>query len=269
MIPECKKPITMRIAVLSWEPHVLSSGQVRGIQFFGCVQQNTSVEFGIVCEEDGFKATFDGERYMFGTNEKPMQFVQEVSVGSLLRFTVWGMKPSDMNEISYGSVIVVDGVNCTTRGSNIYFNATLVVSVEPVKINFVDSLPNASYSTDDAVLSKIQLKPYYMQGCADHSNNMPPFYFEDVVMKVKADQPYFKPYIEFSLTMVEGDLRIAIGATVKPALCKEFVAINGLQGIMEDIAPCPEEWNFTLVGHLTSYVAGSKQCVFITSGFFY
>ena len=264
--PAYKKPLTMRIAVLSWEPHVLASGQVRGVRFEGCVQKYT---LGSLDEDDGFKATFDGERYMFGTNEKPMQFVQEVNIGSLLRFTVWGMKPSDANEISYGSVILVDGVNCTVKGSNLYFNATLVVNVEPVKINFVDCLPNASYSTVGAVLSQIQLKPCYIQGCKHHSENMPPFYFEDVVMKLKADQPYFKPYIEFSLTMIQGEERIAVGATVKPALSEEFIEKNGLRGVMECIIPYPEKWNFTLVGHLTSYVAGSRQCIFVTSGFFY
>lgn len=267
MTPACKKPLTMRIAVLSLEPHVLASGQVRGVRFDGCVQQ---YNLDTLDEEDGFKATFDGKRYMFGTNEKPMQFVQEVNIGALLRFTVWGMKPSDANELSYGSVIIVDGVNCTMKGSNLYFNATLVVNVEPVKINFMDCLPNACYSsTDGAVLSKIQLTPCYMRGCTHHSENMPPFYFEDIVMKVKADQPYFKPYIEFSLTMVQGDERIAIGATVKPALSEEFIEKNGLHGIMEDVIPHPEEWNFTLVGHLTSYIAGSKQCIFMTSGFFF
>lgn len=265
-IPECRRPLTLRVAVLSWEPHVVGSGQVRGVQFSACVQR-----YGLetLDESDGFKATFDGEKYMFSSNEKPDEFVHEAKIGSLLRFTVWGMKPSDAQNITYGNVIVVDGVNCTMKGTNLYFNATLVVNIEKQNINFVDFLPNARFSTDGDVLTKMQLNPYYIQGCDHHTDNMPPFFFEDVVMKLRADQPLFKPYIEFNFTMVEGDVRVAVGTTIRPPLCEEFVMMNGIQGVMDNIIPNPDSWNFTLVGYLTSYTTGSKQRVFVTSGFFY
>ena len=267
VVPVSLKPITIRTAILSWEPQVIGgSGRVRGVQFTGCVQRHTHDAIG---KEDGFKATFDGDRYMFSTNETPMEYAQEVRVGALLRFTVWGMQPSDALDIGYGSVVVVDGVKCTMKGSNIYFNATLVVCIEPEKINFVDFLQRARYCTDGALLSKMQLNPNYIQGCSLHADNMPPYYFEDVVMKVRADQPHFKPYVEFNFTMVDGKERIAGGATVRPALSDAFIKLNGVQNIMDNIAPFPEKWNFTLVGYLTSHVPGSKQRVFATSGFFY
>ncbi len=265
-MPECRRPVTIKTALLSWEPHMIHTGRARGVQFTGCVQR---YNLGTTDEGDGYKATFDGERYMFAANEKPDDFCHEVKIGSLLRFTVWGMQPSEAAGLEYGSVIVVDGVNCTKKGNNIYFNATLVVNVEPNRINFVDFLPAARYSTDGSILSKMQVKPYYIQGCDHHTDNMPPYYFEDVVMKVKADQPHFKPYIEFNFTLVEGESRVAVGTTVRPTLCESFVEMNGIQGIMEDIIPFPNKWNFTLVGYLTSFVSLSKQRVFITSGFFY
>jgi len=220
-------------------------------------------------EEDGYKATFDGERYMFSTNEKPTDFVQEVKVGGLLGFTVWGMTPSDATDIEYGSVIVVDGVNCTMKGTNLYFNATLVVTVEQTKINFIDFLPQVRFITDNSILSKMKLSPYYIQGCHHHAENMPPYHYEDITMKIKAEQPLFKPFIEFNFTMVDGEERIAVGATVRPSLCADYVTMNGIQGIMDDIIPFPEKWDFTLVGYLTSYVSFSKQRVFVTRGFFY
>ena len=266
VVPECKRPVTLRAAVLSWEPHVLATGKVRGVKFSACVQRYTIDTYD---EEDGYKATFDGERYMFSTNEMPTNFDQEVKVGSLLGFTVWGMSPSDAMGLEYGNVIVVDGVNCTTKGSNLYFNATLVVNVEPNKINFIDFLPQARYSTDNSMLSKMKLNPYYIQGCDEHSKNMPPYYFEDITMKIKADQPHFKPFIEFNFTMVDGEERIAIGTAVTPNLCEDYVKMNGIQGIMDDIIPFPEKWNFTLVGYLTSYVSFSNQRVFVTRGFFF
>lgn len=206
---------------------------------------------------------------MFSTNEKPTDFVEEVLVGSLLSFTVWGMAPTDATNIEYGSVIVVDGVNCTKKGTNLYFNATLVVDVEKNKINFIDFLPHARYITDNSILSKMKLSPYYIQGCDHHSENMPPYHFEDITMKIKAEQPLFKPFIEFNFTMVDGEERIAVGTTVRPPLCADYVMMKGIQGIMEDVIPFPEKWNFTLVGYLTSYVSFSKQRIFVTSGFFY
>jgi len=266
VVPECKKPVTLRAAVLSCEPHVLANGKVRGVKFSACVQRYMVETYG---EEDGYKATFDGERYMFSTNEKPTDFVQEVKVGGLLGFTVWGMTPSDATDIEYGSVIVVDGVNCTMKGTNLYFNATLVVTVEQTKINFIDFLPQVRFITDNSILSKMKLSPYYIQGCHHHAENMPPYHYEDITMKIKAEQPLFKPFIEFNFTMVDGEERIAVGATVRPSLCADYVTMNGIQGIMDDIIPFPEKWDFTLVGYLTSYVSFSKQRVFVTRGFFY
>jgi hypothetical protein len=239
---------------------------VRGVQFTACVQRYTLVA---VDADDGFKATFDGERYMFSTNENPDNFCQEVKIGSLLRFTVWGMQPSDATDLEYGSVIVVDGINCTMKGSNLYFNATLLCDVEPEKIKFVDSLPNARYSADGRLLTKMQLNPYYIRGCTHHAESMPPYYYEDMVMKLRADQPHFKPYIEFCFTMVEGKERIAVGTTVRPSLSGAYIEMKGIANIMDEIIPFPEKWDFTLVGYLTSYISGSKQRLFVTSGFFY
>ena len=206
---------------------------------------------------------------MFSLNEKPAQFTQEVQLGAFLNFTVWGMTMADASDLEYGHVIIVDGVNCTMKGNNLYFNATLVHQTEPDKIPFLDFLPHARFHTDGNVPAKLQIAPCNIQGCDEHAQHMPPFHFEDIVMKLKADQPLFKPFIEFNFTIVDGNQRIAVGATVRPSLCEQYVEKTGVMQIIEDIIPYPDKWNFTLAGHLTAFVTGSNQRIFLANGFFY
>lgn len=269
VLPECRKPVMLRTAILSWEPHVVgSNSKVRGVKFTGCVQPRSSSE-SCILGSDGYKATFDGEAYHFAPNEDPLNFTHKVGIGSLLTFTVWGMLPSDAADLKYGHVITVDGVNCTQKGSRVYFNATLVVEVEPDTVKFVDYLPALRYDMPSDCLSKIQLKPYYIQGCDHATENMPPYHFEDVVMKVKADQPQFLPYLEFRVTLVEGDKRMALGMIVRPSLCAEYFRHVGLRHCMEKVVPCPQSWGFTLVGHLNVFWTGHMHQIFVTDGFFF
>lgn len=254
-----KKPVTLKTALLSWQPHVVGSGRVRGVKFTGCVQRHESGELE---EKDGYKAIFDGDRYLFSTNEDAGEFIHEVKLGSLITFTVWGMAPTQARDFHYGSVIVVDGVNATKKGANLYFNATLIASVEPEKLYFVDSLPAVRFSTLSDTLSKLQ----FMPPCVQDSSS---FFFEDMVMKVKADQPHFKPYLEFSVTVVDGSHRMAIGTTLRPAICEAYFEKYGAKSVMEKVTTAPESWDFTLVGVLTSFVSGSKQRLFVTQGFFF
>lgn len=262
-IPDMKKPLALRIALLNWEPHVVAGGKVRGVKICGCVLPLVGVS--AIEEEDGFKAIYDGERYMFGSNETPGEFVHEVKTGSLLTFTVWGMMPSDAENLSYGRVIVVDGVACTQKGKYLYFNATLVVNIERKLLPFINALPSVHYAAESDVLCKLRLTPYYMQAGDPCCASMPSFYFEDVVMKVKADQPFFKPYVEFEMTLVEGPHRIAITSSVRPALCSAFFEERGVQAVMESTCAELDTWDFTLIGYLTSTQLAANQRIFVTS----